>query len=153
MLTEYTGQRAVAPADPVTVHGGAEMNSRKTLSAMVVAAAITISGQAEGETYVVPGDYPTIQAAILAALEGDEVLVLPGIYNEAVFLNGHNIILRSTGGPDVTTIDGTGLGSYGLRVLLGEGPETLIEGFTLTGSSYGLQLSSSSPTIRNCRFS
>ena len=44
----------------------------------------------------VPGDYPTILAAIDAAIDGDEIIVSPGTYYENIDFGGKNIVLRST---------------------------------------------------------
>lgn len=47
------------------------------------------------KTIRVPADFPTVQAAVDAALEGDTVLVSPGTYYENVQLRGRNIVLTS----------------------------------------------------------
>src|SRR5262249_31316089 len=76
---------------------------------------------ARAATINVPADYPTIQAAIDAAVNGDEILVAPGTYVESIDFKGKTITVRSSGGPDLTTIDG----SNGYRVITmrnGEGP-------------------------------
>ena len=52
----------------------------------------------------VPADQPTIQAAIDAAVNGDEIIVAPGLYAENIVFGGKTITVRSSGGPDVTTI-------------------------------------------------
>ncbi len=44
----------------------------------------------------VPGDFPTIQASIDAASDGDEVVVAPGEYFENINLLGKPITVRST---------------------------------------------------------
>ncbi|MBN1518098.1 hypothetical protein JXA32_16170, partial [Candidatus Sumerlaeota bacterium] len=60
------------------------------------------------------GDYTTIQSAIDAAADGDEIIVEPGVYYENIEFNGKDIILRSTDPLDQdvvtsTVIDGQGL--------------------------------------------
>ena len=51
---------------------------------------------AEADTLVVPDAYPTIQAAIDAAQEGDEVVIQPGIYNETFNFNGNLVALHTS---------------------------------------------------------
>ena len=84
----------------------------------------------------VPGDQPTIQAGIDAAVDGDEVIVSPGTYVENIHFNGKNITLRSTDptNPSVvesTIIDGNQIGN----VVMFAGTETdscTLSGFTIT---------------------
>jgi hypothetical protein len=57
-------------------------------------------------TRTVPTQFPTIQAALNASANGDTVAVLPGTYVENLLIE-RAIVLRSTGGPAVTVIDGS----------------------------------------------
>jgi hypothetical protein len=43
----------------------------------------------------VPADQPSIQSAINAASDGDEIIVSPGTYYENIYFEGKNVILRS----------------------------------------------------------
>ncbi len=87
------------------------------------------------QTRLVPHEYPTIQAAIDAAWPGDEILVSPGTYNEAINLLGKRLELRSTDGPEQTTIDASGLDASVVLAVNGEAPGTRIDGFTITGGT------------------
>jgi plastocyanin len=49
-----------------------------------------------GVTRNVPGDFPTIQAAVDAAAPGDLILVAPGVYNEAVIARVPSLVIRGT---------------------------------------------------------
>ncbi|MCH8912599.1 MAG: hypothetical protein IIA33_03415, partial [Planctomycetes bacterium] len=111
----------------------------------------------------VPGDFPTIQAAIDAAMDGDEVEVHPGTYRELINFLGKSITLRSSDGPEVTIIngdiddDGTGNGSV-VTCNNNETVLTVLDGFTITGgletNGGGMAVSGfSSPTVTNCIFS
>jgi len=64
----------------------------------------------------VPADYPTIQGAVDAAVEGDLILIAPGTYSEAVQVTTNNIIIR---GLDRNTVilDGNFELDNGIRVV------------------------------------
>jgi len=113
------------------------------LSATVASIAATIQ---------VPADQPTIQAAIDAAKSGDRVVVAPGTYFENINFEGKAIRVISSGGRKVTIIGG----SHANRVVTfdsGEGPKSVLEGFTIqhgNASNYeggGIYISEASPTI------
>ena len=60
----------------------------------------------------VPAEYPTIQSAIVAAAEGDTVLVSPGTYTEAIDFLGKAIVVTSTNGPKVAPTLWAPVGKY-----------------------------------------
>ena len=109
--------------------------------------------------YVSPGQ--SIQAAIDAANDYDEIEVAPGTYNEAIDFIGKAVRLYSSGGPDVTTIDGTG-NYHVVQCVNGEDANTILEGFTITGGNAngidaanqggGMYNRDSSSTVKNCTF-
>src|SRR5688572_3701698 len=109
-----------------------------------------VAATAAQSTRVVPTQYPTIQAAIVAAVDGDTVLVLPGTYVENIDFIHKGITVRSSGGAAVTTIDGNQAGTV-VGFLGGEPPTTLLEGFTVTNGlgtvhpGGGIQCTSASP--------
>jgi hypothetical protein len=86
------------------------------------------------QTLHVPGEYATIQDAINASLHGDEIIVAPGVYHEAINLFGKRVALIGSHGAAETVIDAGGNGSV-LRADSGEGEGTRIQGFTLTGGT------------------
>jgi hypothetical protein len=94
-------------------------------------------GHPESYTYLVPADFPSIQAAIDYAADGDTVLVGPGTYVENIDFLGKLITVRSTDGRGVTTIDGGGGGSV-VSFRTGETGESVLDGFTITnGDAFG----------------
>ncbi len=111
----------------------------------------------------------TIQGAINTAVDTDEIVVEPGTYNEVIDFTGKAITLRSTDPSDpavvaATIIDGTGLNNSVVKCISGEGPDTVLDGFTITGGAGGLCFRSSTcgggmynilsdPTVTNCAFS
>ncbi len=129
----------------------------------LIVAALIASGAAEGalaETLHVPGDFPSIQAAIDAASHGDEILVAPGVYNEAIRFLGKAIMVRSSKGPEVTILDGSGSQRSVVSFTSGEDFASIIDGFAITGGSGtpahggyrggGLYIIDSAPTVSNC---
>lgn len=88
----------------------------------------------------VPLNYPTIQAAILAAAPGDTVRVAPGTYYERINFLGKNIVVRSTQGAAVTTIDGQQAGTV-VKMVSGELQAAVLDGFTIKNG-----LGASAPT-------
>ncbi len=103
----------------------------------------------------VPGDQPTIQAGINAAVATDTVVVDPGTYFENINFGGKAITVTSASGPAVTIIDGRNISPVA-TFSHGELPGSVLNGFTLQhGASTfqtgymagGVYISGSSPTI------
>lgn len=142
------------------------MRSRQTtLTSMVV---LSLAASCSGVTYTVdddgPADFSSIQAAINATVSGqDEVVVAPGLYNETIDFQGKAITVRSqSGDPSDTIVDGSGA-FHVVVCVIGEGRDTVLTGFTITGgqangdsspdnSGGGLLNLNSSPTIAHCVF-
>jgi hypothetical protein len=68
----------------------------------------------------VPGDHPTIQAAVDAANPGDLILIAPGVYHEAVNVVTDNITIRGLDRNEVI-LDGEFELDNGIRVLGADG--------------------------------
>jgi hypothetical protein len=107
----------------------------------------------------VPGDQPTVQAGIDAALAGDEVIVACGTYLEHDIQMKSGTTLRGENGdPSCVIIDGEQLG----RVIVGVDLDanTLITGLTITGGiadgglyyGGGAHFEDSALRIEDCRF-
>jgi predicted outer membrane repeat protein len=130
--------------------------------ALLAAVAVTAISEATVLT-VGPSDkydFESIQDAILASNNGDEIIVAPGVYGTggvSTVVNplGKAIWIHSSVGAGVTIIDG-GNGARGLRCSYGEGPDTIIEGFTIRNCKAdgggGALFDHASPTILNCIF-
>ena len=128
--------------------------------------ALMVCGVTTAAMINVPADYTTIQAAVDAAGNGDEILVAPGTYtgigSEVVNALGKAITIKASGTPEETIIDGQGV-RVGVKCGSGEGADTIIEGFTITGGSGDKNTSgsgggifcddNSSPTISGCTIS
>jgi subtilisin family serine protease len=106
--------------------------------------------------------FDSIQQAIKNTLDGDMIIVLPGIYkndgySEGIDLLGKNINLRSLEGPEYCIIDGENK-IPGFYLHNGETVNCIIDGFTISNSIFlqgyggGLFNYYSNPTIKNCIF-
>jgi hypothetical protein len=115
----------------------------------LAACALYIGFTARADIINVPGDQPTIQDAINVAVDGDEVVVAPGTYFEQINLLGKPITVRSSGGLDVTTIDGGGAGDV-VTCANSEDPETVLQGFSVTGGDVGVLNDHAHPTVTDC---
>ncbi len=71
-----------APAEGVLVFDGKGVAMYK-LTCCVAVAVAGLGGQAVADILNVPADFPTIQAAINAAISGDQVVVADGVYTGA----------------------------------------------------------------------
>jgi len=101
-------------------------------------------------TLHVPADFSAIQAAIDAAVNGDTIVVAPGIYHEKINFHGKAITVTSESGPDVTMIDGDNSGSV-VTFQTSETSLAVLNGFTIQHGSAsfgaGMTLTGASPTI------
>jgi hypothetical protein len=122
------------------------------------------TGLSHSATLQVPAEYPTIQAGINAAVNGDVVLVASGTYtgtgNKDIDFLGKVITVQSNSGPNNTVIDCQGAGR-GILFHSGEGATSRFVGFTIKnghvtdsspygGKGGGIHCYNSSPTILNC---
>ena len=145
------------------------MNNRQSISTFLgIAAAVVLVSSSYAAIINVPGDQPTIQAGINAAVDGDVVIVAEGEYFENINFNGKAITVRSTDPDDPvvvmhTIINGTGF-FHVVQCVSGEGPETVLSGFVITGGNANtfpddargggmFNDESSSPAVTNCSFS
>ena len=126
---------------------------------LVVACLALLAGSAVADVINVPSDYPTIQGAVDASSDGDEIIVAPGTYinhleTPVVDMLGKAITLRASGSPEETIIDGLN-STRGVSCWADETATTVIEGFTIRNcfGKYGggIYCYHSSPTIINCR--
>jgi parallel beta-helix repeat protein len=86
----------------------------------------------------VPQDFPTIQAAVDAADEGDTITVAPGLYQENVVI-AKRLTLQGVGA-DQVTIAAADPSRPTLVVRLAQG--VIVQGFTITGGYGGVRTES-----------
>ena len=98
----------------------------------------------------VPDDHSTIQQAIDASIDGQQICVSPGTYIENLDFLGKSIHVLGIAGPSTTTIDGNMAGSV-VVFQSGEGLDSILEGFTITNGwatiGGGILADNSSPTL------
>ena len=141
------------------------MNTRSLIAA---AACIGVmAGGAAGDLQV-PSEFPTIQAALDAAVPVDTIVVADGVYtgfgNRDLSYGGKAITLKSANGPATCIIDcqGTQENPHRGFDFDGETAAAILDGFTITNGSTpngaildefngaGILIRSGSPTIMNC---
>ncbi len=137
---------------------------RVKLGSISVIPILAAVASASSDTWTVDddgsADFETIQAAIDESSNGDTIEVYPGWYSgtgyQVIDSLGKSITIRASGTPEETIIDGEGARRV-VRCAGGEGADTIIEGFTITGGSAsdggGIYCNNSSPTLTDCTIS
>lgn len=101
----------------------------------------------------VPDDFPTIQAAIDASVDGATILIGPGTYRERIDLRGRSLHLWGVGGASMTTL--TGHGADG-PVACVRGGSVQFDGITFEGgggeSGRGASVQDGAARFTACRF-
>jgi hypothetical protein len=137
---------------------------------------LALAGTTLAETYVVnpegTGDFPTIQAAVDAASDGDTIELTDGIFTgegnrDIEYLGKAVSICSQSGNPTTCMIDCQGTFSdphRGFHFRSGESHDSLLDGITIQGGQApvdgpfegsfggGIYCDRASPTIANCVF-
>ena len=105
------------------------------LSTLILALSLVPTNPLNAAVRNVPATYATIQAAINAAADGDEVVISPGTYVENINLGGKNIKVRSSDPTSATIrsatiIDGNQAGPV-INLAGSESLACIIEGLTI----------------------
>jgi hypothetical protein len=123
-------------------------------------------GAARAGVIHVPGDYPSILAAVDAAVSGDSVLVGAGTWTDAatrmVIVNGQSVAVKGAAflrpGIVVIGVDGAEstfvIGDLALEAFVHAMPGTapmLVDGFTITGHKSLLAAQTAPLEMRSCR--
>lgn len=121
------------------------------IAVAAIAVAISANFASEDSAITVPDKYSTIQEAIDAAEDGEEIIVDIGIYRENIDFKGKNITLRSTDPDNLSIVEQTIIhgGGSGIVVYFGSGEsdQAVLSGFSIIRGS-GIAISGgSSPVI------
>lgn len=87
-------------------------------------------------------DHLTITAAIVAAANGDEIVIEPGLYPENLVINSKNITLRRSDTPGEVVVFGQNIG----RVFEINSSTVTLRGLTITGGRAGNDAGIRAPT-------
>jgi len=159
-------EEKTAPEKPKEPEEGAEKAKQdqprapgKTFKFVIIGlAAVAVIGVALSAIFAlgssdvtVPDKYATIQEAIDAAEDGDEIIVDIGVYRENIDFRGKNITLRSTDPDDPEVVDSTIIDGRNAGAVVsfrsGESEEAVLSGFTITRGGGLLISGGSSPLI------
>lgn len=102
---------------------------------IVLCAVLQISLAAQAADLLVPGQFPTIQAAVNAASNGDRILIAPGTYAERIAWTDKGLSLIGTDGAGSTIIDARGAAGSGPAIVAQSGTSRLFvaSGLTVRG--------------------
>ena len=89
----------------------------------------------QSRTVVIPDDFGTIQEGINRIIDGDTVLVHPGEYEEQIDFIGKAIVVKSSGGAQVTTINNTVSDGPVVNFSHSEDTLSILDGFKIVGTS------------------
>lgn len=93
------------------------------------------SAPREGVIRTVPRMHPTLQAAILAASNGDRIVLSPGTYVENIDLLDKRLVIEGASTPEVTRIDGNANLMPAVRATTKECAGTILRNLTITGGT------------------
>ncbi len=116
-----------------------------TRCSLIALFTLLVGTMAQAQFMVPSPSFPTIPSAISAASPGDTILVAPGTYIGPTIIIDKDIILQSTDGPEVTTLNRTVRFEFNSP----NTPGAQVIGFCITGGS-GVVCVSNQGTIKNC---
>ena len=134
---------------------------RRSVVGVMCVVLLALGSMAPAAVIHVPGDFPTIQAAIESARDGDELIVAPGTYQEHIDFRGKSIVVRNIDPLNPWFVDRTVIAAAEkarpvVTIHGGEPRSSVLDGFTITDGSNpdggGLSCVGSGPTIAHCVF-
>lgn len=110
------------------------------LETLAILIAVHVTTTVGADILTVPGEYPTINAAIFAASDGDTIQVSSGTYLETILVVGTTLEIVAVEDAATTVIQAPGGSAFGCISVSGLGSSgTSIRGFTIRGgdSTFG----------------
>ncbi len=111
-----------------------KLHRTEKLAMLTLIAIFLMSGAAEAAIHQIYPGNSIQQDGIDVAVNGDVVIVHPGIYYENIDFSGKAVVVRSLSGPFSCIIDAGGNGSV-VTLDSGEGSGSVLRGFTLSNGS------------------
>lgn len=136
-------------------------------SALCVVIFFVLVSSSAGREILVPGDFPTIRAAVDAAGDGDSIVVSPGTYNETILILKPNVQLHLIGkgkptlrqmikivGAKWVTVEGFKMiggtdESHG--GVVSQNSSLTLKDMEISGFHHGVMIMNGSAEISNCR--
>jgi predicted outer membrane repeat protein len=110
---------------------------RAAMLLLTAAVSLITSSAVLGADILVPGEYPTIQAAIDAADDGDTIIASPNTYYENVDFGNKEVTLTSTNPDDPNVVAATIIDANGSGTVVvfpdDEDASCILTGFVITG--------------------
>ncbi|MHC4528332.1 MAG: right-handed parallel beta-helix repeat-containing protein, partial [Planctomycetota bacterium] len=133
--------------------------NRQTVASRIAAAILIPASVVFAADLSVPGQYPTIQAAIDAADDNDVIIVAQGTYYENIDFGGKSITVISTDPNDPNVVGGTVIDANGSGTVVtfpdAASAVCVLSGFTVTdgnssGNGGGILCRNGAISINNC---
>ena len=125
--------------------------AQRNLARCALFALAVTNGRVLAATIIVPDDFPTVGAAMVAAVDGDEVLIMPGTYSNEGELSfeGKKIRVRGTAPSDTSVVDATVVEPTTFGFTAGEDTNSVLSGLTVRGG--GIWVSDGAwPLVEHC---
>lgn len=132
----------------MTTHAPARRSTLPPAAVLAALAATVPAGFVSAATLAVPGDFPTIAGAVVAAVDGDVIEISPGTWG-AFSVVGKELTIRGTGAdPGDVVISAGGSSDHSVEVL--GSTDFTIENLTLRGSlGSKLRITNSTADVRD----
>ncbi len=138
MVTVLLAAAAIADTTRAAITKASPFEDPEPAGQLAPPAALQKAPLGTGATINVPADYPTIQLAITTAgLTGDVIVVAPGLYPEAIVIDGKSLIIQGAGAGSSIITGAAGVTQYIVNIT--NGAVVDFSGFTVDGTGKEIQ--------------